>query len=187
MEFRRGPCVCGLASCGTKCECGCHAYDAFSCVAILSGVKYYFPRICVADLAGVSRNELFRWMQQNVRELHEHLPSYLEHTGLADDEVSEEEYMLVPDDIALRMGELEEGGRNVPEKRRGSPSPTPSVLKFYKPPATSLCTAFNLSPQVVLSRASADVKACIDPMFAKSAISKKHRGALRVKQCKARS
>lgn len=170
MEYRRGPCVCGLAACGPNCDCDCHAYDAYSCAAILTGVKFYFPRIAVGELAGVGRNELFRWMQHNVKALHAHLPTYLHTAGFGDEEISEDEYMTVPADISRRTGELEEGGCNVPEKRRASPTPS---ISFYQAPCASLCGALNLDPALVIARLAPKAKRGIDPIFAAKSISKR--------------
>lgn len=152
--FHRGPCLCGAATCGPKCDCNCHNYDAYDCSSILAAVKYFYPRVSVAELAGQTRNELFRWIQKNAKALHEHMPDYLAESGLADDEIDEDEYLTVPFDISERMGELEPNGRNVPEKKRKSPSPTPTnSARFWVAPRGSLCSAFNINPATVVRRA----------------------------------
>ena len=159
MAFFRGPCLCGSAVCGPKCDCNCHKYDAYDCSSIIAAIKYFYPHVSVAELAGQNRNELFRWIQKNVKALHEHMPAYLAESGLADDEIDEDEYLTVPFDISERMGELEPEGRNVPDSKRKTPSPTlkrktPSADCFYKPPrGGSLCDLFGLKPTTVIRRA----------------------------------
>lgn len=157
MAFLRGPCHCGSAACGAKCDCNCHCYDAYDCSSILAGIKYFYPKVCVGVLAGASRNDVFRWMQTNAKALHEFLPKYLEDSGLAEEEIDEDDYHTVPLDIAECMGENEPDGRNFPEKRK-SPSPSPPssspTLRFWEPPTegSSLCKAFGISPTSVIRR-----------------------------------
>lgn len=156
MVFCRGPCLCGSAVCGPKCDCDCHQYDAYDCSSIIEAIKHFYPRISVAELAGESRNELFRWIQKNARALHECIPVYLAKSGLADDEIDEEEYLTVPLDISRRMGELEANGRNVPDAKRRSPPPNVKrkAPQFWEPPCRDgLCDLFGLKPNTVIRRA----------------------------------
>lgn len=147
--FFRGPCLCGAAVCGPKCDCNCHNYDAYDCASILAAVKYFYPRVSVAELAGENRNELFRWIQKNVKALHEHMPNYLAESGLADDEMEEDEYLSVPLDISERMGEFELNGRNVPE---GKLSAKRKAADRKPAEATGLCDVFGLRPKMVIRR-----------------------------------
>ena len=159
MVFCRGPCLCGSAVCGPKCDCDCHKYDAYDCSSIINAIKYFNPRISVAELAGKSRNELFRWIQKNAKALHECMPAYLAEMGLADDEIDEEEYLTVPFDISQRMGELEPDGCNVPNAKRKSQPPilkrkASNTPQFWEPACRDgLCDLFGLKPSTVIRRA----------------------------------
>ena len=171
-HFCRGPCLCGAAACGPKCDCNCHKYDAYDCSSIIAAIKYFYPRVSVAELAGENRNELFRWIQKHAKALHEHMPDYLAESNLADDELDEDEYLNVPFDISERMGELEPNGRNVPDSKRKSPSPLPKAstpllkasstitdARFWKPPSgKGLCGMFGLDPKMVIRRVEPPAK-----------------------------
>ena len=87
------------------------------------------------------------------------MPGYLAESGLADEEIDEDEYLTVPFDISERMGELEPDGRNVPEAKRKSPSMTmkrkTSSPCFWEPPSEeTLCDIFGLKPSTVIHRAT---------------------------------
>ena len=64
--FIRGSCVCGGGVC-EQCHCDCHDMDDYSLLRILSSVKHIVPNLQVGVLAGVNRNEVFRWLRVNVR------------------------------------------------------------------------------------------------------------------------
>lgn len=65
MEICECGCACGLmehCSVGADCDCECHESDTLSCYEIVVCCKQIVPGMRVADVAGMSRNALFGWL-----------------------------------------------------------------------------------------------------------------------------
>jgi hypothetical protein len=58
--FKTNDCVCGF--CPRSCGCDCHRSDSLSCTDIVDCIKSTDDTTTVSTFAGMSRNDLFRWI-----------------------------------------------------------------------------------------------------------------------------
>ena len=65
MAFKMKNCVCGFCP-ATGCACKCHGAESLNCIKLVSCIITTIPTIKAARFAEFSRNDLFKWVHDNM-------------------------------------------------------------------------------------------------------------------------